>query len=221
MATPNSRSGRVVQVNVGVPATTEWHGRQVTSSIVKRPVSGPVVVDGVNLAGDEQSDLRVHGGRYKAVYAYSVEDYRWWSGELGETVPWARFGENLTIEGIDLQHLVIGTPWRIGSATLAVSIARFPCFKLGMAMGDAAFVEHFDSARRNGTYLEVTKGGTITAGDTIELGPPPGHGVTIDMMVRANAGEREMIERLLDVEELDPDWTHWARRMLARRGDTT
>ncbi|MEQ8718913.1 MAG: MOSC domain-containing protein [Acidimicrobiales bacterium] len=210
-----------MQVNVGRPTTVEWHGRAVTSSIAKKPVSGPVLVDGVNLSGDEQSDQRVHGGRYKAVYAYSAEDYRWWSDELGETVPWARFGENLTVEGIDLQHQVIGTPWRVGSATLAVSTARFPCFKLGMAMGDAAFVARFDAARRNGTYLEISTGGTVTAGDTIEVGRPPGHGVTIDMMVRANAGEREMIERLLDVEELDPEWKDWARRMLARKGETT
>jgi MOSC domain-containing protein YiiM len=209
-----------VQVNVGGSTTVEWHGRTVTSSIVKRPVSGPVVVDGANLTGDEQADRRVHGGRYKAVYAYSVEDYLWWNSEIGETIPFARFGENLTVEGIDLQHQVIGTPRRIGSATLAVSTARFPCFKLGMTMGDATFVARFDAARRNGTHLEIVTGGKITAGDTVEVGQPPDHGVTIDMMVRANAGERDMIERILDVEELDPDWKDWARRMLARKGET-
>src|SRR5690349_9446811 len=92
---------RVVSVNVGVVRTVEWYGRAVTTGIWKTPVDGRVAVRGVNLAGDDQADRRVHGGPDKAVYAYSVEDYAWWSGELGREIAAATFGENLTVEGID------------------------------------------------------------------------------------------------------------------------
>lgn len=212
---------RVVQVNVGHPTTTVWKGREVTSSIRKSPHSGAVAVSGVNLAGDDQADRRVHGGRFKAVYAYAVEDYTWWRSELGVTLEWGRFGENLTVAGIDLTGSVIGTRWRVGTATLAVTAARFPCFKLGMAMDDAGFVATFGAARRPGAYLEIVAEGTLEAGDAVEVGPVPAHGVTVGDMVDAYGGDRDAVDRLTDVEELDPEWRAWARRRLARNGGTS
>jgi MOSC domain-containing protein YiiM len=205
----------VVQVNVGVPATTLWQGREVTSSIRKQPVTGPVEVSGVNLTGDDQSDRRVHGGRFKAVYAYAVEDYAWWCSELGAEVGWGRFGENLTVRDIDLTRSVIGTRWRVGSVTLAVTAARFPCFKLGMAMGDAGFVPRFARARRPGAYLEIVDDGSLRADDHVEVGPAPDHGVTVgDMADAHDRSDRDAVRRLLTVPDLDPDWTKWAKRRL-------
>src|SRR5262245_50015350 len=106
--------GTVVSVNVGAPAVVEWFGRQVSTAIWKHPVDGRVRVDGVNLHGDDQADRRVHGGVAKAVYAYSLEDYRWWSEQLGEPLEPATFGENLTLESVSLDAAVVGETWQVG-----------------------------------------------------------------------------------------------------------
>ena len=172
-------TARIVSVNVGIPRTTTWAGRAVTSAIWKGPVAGRIAVAGVNLAGDDQADRRVHGGPDKAVYAYAAEDYAWWSEELGADIPFATFGENLTTAGIDLGACVIGTRWQVGSAVLEVAQPRQPCFKLGMRMGDAQFVDRFDEARRPGAYLRIIEAGDVGAGDTITADASPAHGFTI------------------------------------------
>ena len=159
----------VVSVNVGVPRIVEWRGRNVETAIWKEPVHGRVAVRGVNLAGDGQADLRVHGGRDKAVYSYGVEDYAWWSELLGRDLAPGTFGENLTTAGIDLSSADVGSRWRVGSARLEVSQPRFPCFKLGIRMGDAAFVKEFERAARFGAYLRIVDEGDIGAGDAIEI----------------------------------------------------
>ncbi len=120
--------GRVISVNVGAPRAVEWHGRTVTTAIWKTPVTGPVAVRGVNLAGDDQADRRVHGGHDKAVYAYAAEDYAWWNTQVDVPIDAATFGENLTTDGAELDAAGIGEQWRIGSVTLEVSQPRLPCF---------------------------------------------------------------------------------------------
>ena len=142
----------VVSVNVGEVRTVDWFGRTVTTAIWKSPVDGRVAVRGVNLDGDDQADRRVHGGPDKAVYAYAVEDYEWWSQELGRELEPATFGENLTVVGVDLGELVIGSRWIVGTTELEVSQPRQPCFKLGIRMSDADFVDRFDAAAR---YLRL------------------------------------------------------------------
>ena len=161
----------VVSVNVGLPRVVEWHGRNVETAIWKAPVEGRVPVRGVNVDGDGQADLRVHGGPDKAVYAYAVEDYAWWSDALGRTLAPGTFGENLTVEGIDLGALVIGTRWLVGSTELEVSQPRLPCFKLGIRMDDAEFVERFDEAARFGAYFRIVREGDVGAGDEITVVP--------------------------------------------------
>src|SRR5215831_7047103 len=104
---------KVVSVNVGLPRVVEWYGRRVETAIWKEPVEGRVAVRGVNLAGDGQADLRVHGGRDKAVYSYAAEDYAWWSDALGLSLGPGTFGENLTFEGVDLSGAEIGSRWRV------------------------------------------------------------------------------------------------------------
>jgi len=166
---------RVVSVNVGLPRVVEWHRRAVETAIWKEPVSGRIALRGDNLVGDGQADLRVHGGRDKAVYSYAVEDYAWWSEYLGRDFLPGMFGENLTTEGIDLSASRIGSRWRVGTARLEISQPRFPCFKLGIRMGDAAFVKEFERAARFGAYLRVVDEGDIGVGDEIavELAPRP------------------------------------------------
>jgi len=166
----------IVSVNVGLPRVVEWHGRNVETAIWKEPVQGRVAVRGENVVGDGQADLRVHGGRDKAVYSYAVEDYTWWSERLGRELGPGTFGENLTTEGIDLSAAPIGSRWRVGTALLEVSQPRFPCFKLGIRMGDAGFVKEFERAARFGAYFRILEAGDVAAGDEIvaEADAPPG-----------------------------------------------
>jgi MOSC domain-containing protein YiiM len=209
---------RVASVNVGLPRTVNWAGRSVTSAIWKEPVPGRVTVEGVNLDGDDQADRRVHGGPDKAVYAYAVEDYAWWANELGAEPGPGTFGENLTTTALDLGACVIGQRWQVGTAVLEVAQPREPCFKLGMRMGDAEFVERFASSGRSGTYLRIVEPGDIGADDSIQVGPAPTHGLTIADLVdiRPNSPS-EVLERIASNPDVPEGWRHMALRRLARR----
>jgi MOSC domain-containing protein YiiM len=208
--------GRVVAISVGVPRTVNWHGRDVTSAIWKQPVTGRRQLRGVNVDGDDQADRRVHGGPTKAVYAYAAEDYAWWAGELGVTLGPGTFGDNLTVTGLDPAERVVGERWRIGSAVLRVTEPRIPCFKLGMRMGDAGFIERFADAARPGSYLAIDAEGEVGAGDPIELLDRPDDGVTIGNVERAYHGDRELRLRLVDAPELSEGWREWAARAIRR-----
>ena len=209
---------RVVSVNVGRPRTVEWHGRKVRSAIWKEPVAGRLRVEGVLVDGDAQADLRVHGGPTKSVYAYAAEDYRWWSEQVGQELDPGTFGDNLTIEGIDPARTVIGERWAIGTAVLRVTEPRIPCFKLGIRMGDAAFVDRFADAARPGTYLAIEDAGELGAGDEVRRLHTPEHGVTIGDVERAHNADVERARILLDVPDLSDDWRAWARKALRRAG---
>ena len=207
----------IVSVNVGRPRQVEWHGRTVTTAIWKAPVQGRVLVEGINLAGDDQADRRVHGGETKAVYAYAAEDYDWWEGELGEPVGPGTFGENLTLAGVDLRGLVVGERWRAGTAVLRVSEPRFPCFKLGVRMGDAAFVDRFAAARRFGSYFAIERPGMVGAGDAVERLDTPEDRWTIGEWIDAyEDNDPEGLTRLAGHPLASESWRDWARRAAAR-----
>jgi MOSC domain-containing protein YiiM len=157
-------------VNVGLPRTVDWFGRKVRTSIWKSPVEGRVRAEGVNLVGDAQADHRVHGGPRKSVYAYAVEDYDWWVTQGYEVGP-GTFGDNFTVSGIDVAAARPGDVWRIGTAVFATTKPREPCFKLGIRMGDAAFVKAFGDADRLGIYLTIVEPGDVGAGDEIVVEP--------------------------------------------------
>jgi MOSC domain-containing protein YiiM len=208
--------GRVVAVNVGRPRTVDWHGRAVTTAIFKAPVTGRRRLRGVNIDGDDQADRRVHGGPTKAVYAYAAEDYAWWETSLGAALEPGTFGDNLTVRGVALAECVVGERWRVGSAVLRVTEPRIPCFKLGLRMGDAGFVQRFAGAARPGTYLAIDADGELGAGDPIELLDRPEHQVTVGMVERAYHGHHELRERLVDVPDLSAAWRRWAAKAIAR-----
>jgi MOSC domain-containing protein YiiM len=178
---------RVVSVNVGQPRQISVRrGRPLMSSIFKDPVDGRVRATGANLEGDRQADLTVHGGADKAVYAYAAEDIAWWAQvlERPEVGPgW--FGENLTTEGLDVTHSVVGERWRIGDAEFEVSQPRLPCSKLGIRFGEPRMVRAFAGASRPGAYLRIMSEGSVGAGDEIELLHRPEHGVTVELVSRA------------------------------------
>ncbi len=208
---------RVESVNVGALRTVEWYGRAVTTGIWKTPVEGRVPVRGVHVDGDEQADLRVHGGPDKAVYAYTQEDYAWWSRELGYEFAPGTFGENLTVTGVDLGAAVIGTRWRVGSTELEVSQPRLPCFKLGLRMGDAGFVDRFAAAERFGAYLRIVHEGDVGAGDEITI-EPRADGITVHALaVSLHGADASLLRRIEHDPSVPESWRAWARRAGARQ----
>jgi MOSC domain-containing protein YiiM len=210
--------GSVVSVNVGARRTVEWHGRLVETGIWKSPVEGRVAVRGVSVDGDEQADLRVHGGVDKAVYAYALEDYEWWSAKLGTVLEPGTFGENLTVAGFDPGDAVIGTQWRIGTALLQVTQPRQPCFKLGIRMGDADFVDEFEVAARFGAYLRIVEAGEVGAGDLIEAMSLDREGITVRSLGTADrTADPAFLERILADPAVPEGWHEWARRQMTRQ----
>jgi MOSC domain-containing protein YiiM len=204
-----------VSVNVGTATTVEWHGRNVTSAIWKSPVAGPVMIETLSLHGDEQADLRVHGGPDKAVYTYGVDDYAWWSAHLDAPLTPATFGENLTIADLDVSHAVVGQEWRVGDAVLCVTQPRMPCFKLGMRMGEAGFVDRFGAALRPGAYLRVVQRGRVRAGDAVVIGPAPAHGLTVrDIADAYEHHDPELVRRVATTPGVPPSWVQWAQHRL-------
>ncbi|MDQ3738175.1 MAG: MOSC domain-containing protein [Actinomycetota bacterium] len=215
-------SSHVVSVNVGAPRVVEWFARHVTTAIWKQPVSGPVRIAGVNLDGDDQADRRVHGGPEKAVYAYAAEDYAWWSQQLDTDVMPGTFGENLTFAGVDLHACAVGEKCQVGTAQLRVTEPRLPCFKLGIRMGDAAFVDRFADAGRFGAYLAIDSPGSIAAGDEVHRLELRDDVLTIAQFIRAaQDGDPELLERLASHPLVSDAWRQHAWRALKRKERST
>ena len=160
---------RIVSVNVGRPRETKYRGRVIRTGIFKEPVSGPVRVGHLNLEGDGQADLRVHGGADKAVYIYPAGHYSLWRDELRRELAYGHFGENLTVDGVLERDAHIGDIFLAGTALLQVTQPRFPCYKLGIRMGDQRFIRRFLFSGRTGFYARVLREGEVAPGDTLQL----------------------------------------------------
>jgi MOSC domain-containing protein YiiM len=161
---------RLHAVNVGRPRTVDWKGKRVTTSIFKSPVTGDVKVRRRNLKGDEQSDLTVHGGPDKAVYAYPQEHYAAWAAAMpGVEFTPATFGENLTTIGLLESDVEIGDRFRVGTVLLEAAQPRIPCYKLGIRLGRDEVVRQFVLMRMPGVYFRVIEEGTLRAGAGIEV----------------------------------------------------
>ena len=187
----------------------------VPTGIWKVPVEGRVAVRGVNIEGDEQADRSVHGGPDKAVYAYGREDTDWWEGELGRELPYGAFGENLTLQGVDVSNALIGERWRIGTVLLEVSEPRFPCWKLGVRFGDPRMLKRFSLALRPGAYLRIAEEGELAAGDAVEIVERPDHDLTIAGFAHAYLEDRDSLPRLLEVPAVSKMWRDWVRERAA------
>ena len=161
---------KLISVNTGKPRKVEADGKAVRTSIWKTPRDGRVAVNALNLDGDKQSDLRVHGGVRKAVYVYPSEHYEYWRRELpGVDLPWGVFGENLTTEGLLEDEVRIGDRLAIGSAEFEVTQSRQPCFKLGIRFDNPDMLKRFIASGRSGFYLSVVREGDVGAGDRISV----------------------------------------------------
>jgi len=208
----------LVSVNVGLPREVDWRGQKVLTSIFKEPVPGRVRVLSLNLEGDQQSDLSVHGGRDKAVYVYPSEHYPFWREELPDAeLPWGVFGENLTIAGLVEEKVCVGDRLRCGTAEFVVTQPRMPCFKLGLRFGRPDMPRRFQRAGRNGFYLAVLEEGEVGAGDPIELQATEGDRMSIAEIARLyadDAADRALLKRGSELPALPEGWRKYFRSRL-------
>jgi len=209
-------SGRLAAVSTGrARQVGVRRGRPLMSAIHKAPVAGRLAAGPEGLDGDEQADLRVHGGPDKAVYAYAAEDTAWWEAELGRALGPGAFGENLTVEGLDVTGAVIGERWRVGSAELEVCQPRQPCSKLGIRFGDPLMVRRFAEAARPGAYLRVALPGELGAGDAIEVVSRPPHDISIGLVFRAIMHDDALAARAAEAPALPAPLAGWLRARAA------
>jgi MOSC domain-containing protein YiiM len=208
---------RVVSLSVGLPREVQWEGHPVRTSIFKEPVDRRLRVSTLNLEGDAQADLTVHGGVDKAVYVYPSEHYEAWRRELpGVDFPRAVFGENLTTEGL-LEDVRIGDRFRIGTAAFVVTQPRLPCYKLGIRVGRMDVLKRMLRSGRTGFYLAVTTEGEVGAGDAIEPIERAEEGLTVADVVRlytVDAQNQELLRRATRTAGLPEGWKEYFRKRL-------
>jgi MOSC domain-containing protein YiiM len=196
---------QVISVNVGLPCEVIWKGKTISTGIFKEPVEGRIRMRSLNLDGDRQADLTVHGGKDKAVYAYPVEHYAYWQQKRpDEELPWGAFGENLTVEGLSETTVNIGDRFRIGSAEVMVTQPRFPCFKLNLKFERDDMVKQFLNSRLSGIYFSVMQEGEIGAGDEIELIHQDEYNVTVADIIQIYLREANeaLVRRAVQVPAL-------------------
>jgi len=215
---------KVTAVSVGLPREVAWRGRTVRTSIFKEPIAGPILVERLNLTGDRQSDLTVHGGAEKAVYVYPSEHYEFWRQKLGiADLPWGSFGENLTTEGLDEATIQIGDQLKIGTASFTVTQPRMPCYKLALRFDRLEMVKLFLQSGRTGFYLSVMQEGELRAGDTISLkreGDSTLAVADVTTLYTQDAVNQELLERATQVTALPEAWREYFRERL-REAEST
>lgn len=216
---------KLISVSTGLPQEVTWHGRIVTTGIFKHPVEGRVALRKLNLDGDRQADLTVHGGEYKAVYCYPVANYDYWRRELpGQELPTAIFGENFTTDGLHEDSVHIGDQFSIGTAEVIVTQPRLPCYKLGVRFQSDDMVKRFLASGRTGFYLAVTREGEVGAGDEIKVIAQDPNTVSVSEITRLYIAKRygddevNSAGRALRVTALPESWKEYFRERLDKIG---
>ncbi len=214
---------QLVSLNTGLPREVTWHGAVVTTGIYKQPVEGRVALRKLNLDGDRQADLTVHGGEFKAVYCYPLVHYDYWKRELpGRDLPMAMFGENFTIDGVLENSVYLGDRFSVGSAEVVVTQPRLPCYKLGIRFGSDDMVKRFLASGRTGFYVAVVREGEVGAGDTIEALARDPNAVPISEITRLYIAKRyepddvASVRRALHVGALPKSWKAYFRDRLQK-----
>jgi MOSC domain-containing protein YiiM len=212
---------KLVSLNVGLPREVKWHGRSVTTGIYKEPVAGRVALRKLNLDGDRQADLSVHGGANKAVYCYPIAHYEYWKKELpGRDLPLGMFGENFTVDGFLEDSLYLGDRLSVGSAEVTVTQPRLPCYKLGIRFESDHMVKQFLASRRTGFYVAVTREGDVGAGDEIKIVGRDANGVAVSEITRLYIAKSyddddvAAVRRVLQVAAVPEDWKEFFRERL-------
>jgi MOSC domain-containing protein YiiM len=214
---------RLVSLNVGLPREVTWHGTVVTTGIFKQAVPGRIELRKLNLDGDRQADLSVHGGESKAVYCYPLEHYDYWKKELpGRALPMGVFGENFTVEGMLEDSIHLGDQFSIGSAEVVVTQPRMPCYKLGLRFEADDMVKRFLVSARTGFYVAVRREGSVGEGDEIELIARDPEAVPVSAIMRLytekNYSDADIAwaRRALRVAALPEGWKNYFRERLER-----
>ena len=212
---------KLVSLNVGLPREVLWHGRIVTTGIYKQPVDGRIALRKLNLDGDRQADLTVHGGEFKAVYCYPFEHYDYWKRELPRVaLPMGLFGENFTAEGLLDRSVHLGDRFSVGSAEVIVTQPRLPCYKLGIKFESDDMVRRFLASGRMGFYFAVTREGEVGAGDEIRVIARDANAVPVTEITRLyiakgyDAQDVASLQRALQVPALPDAWKDYFRERL-------
>jgi MOSC domain-containing protein YiiM len=213
---------RLLSLNVGLPRQVRFQGELVTTGIFKKPVQGSVRLRKLNLEGDKQADLKVHGGVDKAVYAYAGENYDYWRQELPDmSLPWGMFGENFTTEGMFEESVNIGDQFKVGTANLIATQPRMPCYKLGVKFGSMDMIKRFLASGLTGVYFKVMKEGELEQGDEIKLIKKAENSVTVKDIVRIYTIDKDdiqTIERAIKIKDLPNGWRYHFIKQLGQVG---
>ncbi|MEH2465357.1 MOSC domain-containing protein [Nostoc sp.] len=211
---------KLISVNVGLPREVPWKGKVVRTGIFKEPVNSRVMVRELNLDGDRQADLTVHGGVGKAVYVYPFEHYDYWRSELPDTeLTFGIFGENFTVTGFKEEELNIGDRFKIGSVELMVTQPRLPCYKLEIRFGRSNMVKRFLASRRSGFYFRVLQEGEVGVGDTLKLMSRDDNNVTVANIIQLYMREQnnpELLHRAAQLEALPASWRDYFQEQIRR-----
>ena len=212
---------KLVSLNTGLPREVVWRGINVTTGIFKRPVESRVALRRLNLDGDRQADLTVHGGEFKAVYCYPRAHYDYWKRELpGQKLPMGAFGENFTVHGLLEDSVHLGDQFSVGSAEVVVTQPRLPCYKLGIRFEADDMVKRFFVSGRTGFYLAVASEGEVGAGDETRVISRDQNGVPVSEITRLYAEKRysnadvTWVQRALRVAALPESWKEYFRQRL-------
>ena len=212
---------KILSVNVGLPRKVTWQGKVVTTGIFKEPVNAPVMMRTLNLEGDQQADLTVHGGVNKAVYAYPSEHYGYWRTELpGVDLRWGMFGENFTTEGLLEEATYIGDRFGIGETEVMVTGPRMPCYKLGIKFGRPDIIKRFLASRRTGFYFAVVREGMVGASDAIKLIGQEQQDISVADITRLYAFEKDdlkSLRRAIEVKALPENWRGYFQHQLEKQ----
>ena len=204
---------KIISVNVGLPRLVLRNGEPVSTGIFKEPVAGRVMMRTLNLDGDRQADLSVHGGPEKAVYVYPSEHYDFWKRELPDMdLPWGVFGENFTTTGLFETEVNIGDKFRVGAAEVMVTQPRMPCYKLGVRFGRAEIIKRFLISERSGFYLSVLKEGEVGAGDEFELLEKNTSAVRVIDVTRLYSSDKhnlDLLRQAIRTEALPASWREY------------
>ena len=204
---------KLISLNVARPHLMIYKGETISSGIFKKPVPGRVALRTLNLHGDRQADLSVHGGLYKAVYGYASEHYEYWRKELPEErLPWGAFGENFTTEGLREEELHVGDRFRVGSSTVMVRQPRMPCYKLAAKFQRDDMIDRFLLSGHSGFYFSVEEEGDVGVGDSFELLSRNHDGITIADMNRLFVRDRynrDLLNRAIATAALPETWREY------------
>ena len=211
---------KVVSLNVGLPREIVYKGRSIVTGIFKEPVEGRVRARLLNLDGDRQADLTVHGGAEKAVYVYPAEHYDYWRAELPDVeFKWGMFGENFSVEGLNENEVRIGDRFRIGSTLFMVTQPRMPCYKLAAKFARDDMIKRFLRSRRTGFYFSVIEEGEVGAGDRIDLAGRGESDITVADITElyvSKGRDLELLSRAALVKELPASWRDYFREQIEK-----